>query len=588
MLRRTVRSAAAALAAAALLAGCTGGSAELAVGSGPGSRGGTLIVLGTSDLAHADPSAATRSTSAVLLRAVSRQLVSYPAADGAAGTVPVPDLAEELPVGADGRTYTVRIRVGARWNTVPQRQITAVDAIRGIQRSCYPGRPARSPVLLADVVEGLAAFCAGLARVPRKAVAVAAYLAAHEVAGLSAVDERTLRIRLTRPAADLPDLLAQPAASPVPIEALGALPGSPAADAAAVACGPYKVSRHDPDLGYTLERNPAWDAATDPVRKAWVDRIDIVLGADADVVQRRLEDGSADLAWDTTVPADRARALAAAGDARLALLPTGGLDPYLAINVASPAAKGALAVPGVRRALNAAADKAAVAALAGGPPLAEPAEQALTPPVSGYLRRAGVSPDHAGDADTARALLRTAGYPDGLRLRLVYRNAGDHPAIARALATALGEAGIELTLAPVDAGTFYDGLLSNRAATRAGRWDLALAGWGPDWFGAAGRSMLGPLVDGRRCGADSVNYACFSDNAVNRALDAALAAPSAAAAGPLWRAVDTLVTSRMPLVPLRTRAVAVYRSARVQGPGAVPFLLAYDPTNMWLADPGGS
>jgi peptide/nickel transport system substrate-binding protein len=578
----TGRLAAATAALAVLLAGCGGGSPPAAAGGAEPRRGGVLVVAGTEDVAAVDPAAATRTPGYVLLRAVSRQLLTYPAVAGPAATTAVPDLAEALPErGADGRTYTLRIRAGARWNTVPQRQITAADAVRGIERSCYPGRPARSPVLLADVLEGLSTFCAGLAAVPRKAAAIRAYLADHKVPGLRALDERTLRIRVTGSAADLPDLLAQPDASPMPVEALDAVPGTAAGF---VASGPYRITRHDPGRGYTLERNPAWTAETDPVRKAWVDRIEIVLGADADVVQRRLEDASADLAWDTTVPVERARALAGAGDSRLAVLPTGGLDPYLAINVRSATANGALGRVEVRRALDAAANKAGIAALVGGAPLAEPAEQALTPPVLGFGRRPGASPDHTGDPALARILLRRAGHPDGLGLRLLYRAPGEHAEIAVALRDSMKRAGIALTLVPVGPAEFYDAYLADPKATRAGRWDLALAGWGPDWFGAAGRSMLAPLVDGRRCGPDSVNYACFSDSTVDASLKAALAAPFAVAAAPLWAALDAAVGARVPFVPLRTRSVAVFRSDRVRGAVAVPFLLGYDPTNVWIDD----
>lgn len=577
------RPVAATLAFAVLLAGCGGGVPSAGAGDADvPQRGGVLLVAGTDDVASADPAVATRTPAYLLLRSVSRQLLTYPAVAGTAGTTPVPDLAEAPPETADGRTYTLRIRTGARWNTVPQRQITAADAVRGIERSCYPGRPARTALALTDVVAGLSAFCAGLADVKRTPGAIAAYLADHRVAGLRAVDERTLRLRVTGPTADLADLLAQPAASPMPVEALAAVPGTAAADALLVASGPYRVTRHEPGRGYTLERNPAWDPETDPVRKAWVDRIDVVLGADAEAVQRRLEDGTADLAWDTTVPGPRARTLAGTGDSRLALLPTGGLDPYVAVNVRSAAAKGALGRVEVRQALDAAADKAGIAALLGGAPLAEPAEQALTPPVLGFVRRAGVSADHTGDPDRAKELLRRAGYPAGLRLRLLYRAPGEHAEIAAALRDSLARAGIALTLVPVAAEEFYDAYLSNRVATRAGKWDLALAGWGPDWFGAAGRSLLAPLIDGSRCGPDSVNYACFADDAVDAALHTALAAPSRAAATPLWTALDTVVGTRVPFIPLRTRSVGIFRSARVHGAVPCEFLQGYDPTNVWI------
>jgi peptide/nickel transport system substrate-binding protein len=42
--------------------------------------------------------------------------------------------------------------------------------------------------------------------------------------------------------------------------------------------GPYTVDSYLPERFFVLVRNPNWDQATDPLCKAWVDRIQVKLG----------------------------------------------------------------------------------------------------------------------------------------------------------------------------------------------------------------------------------------------------------------------------------------------------------------------
>src|SRR4051812_33900621 len=89
--------------------------------------GGTLNVLSTSDTDYLDPNISYYAIGYSYLRPLSRQLYSYPAVDGEADRVE-PDLATNLPsVSEDGLTYTITLRTGANWNTVPVRQVKAAD-----------------------------------------------------------------------------------------------------------------------------------------------------------------------------------------------------------------------------------------------------------------------------------------------------------------------------------------------------------------------------------------------------------------------------------------------------------------------------
>jgi ABC-type transport system substrate-binding protein len=40
--------------------------------------------------------------------------------------------------GGDGKTYTIHLRTGVKWNTTPARDVTAQDEILGLKRLCSP------------------------------------------------------------------------------------------------------------------------------------------------------------------------------------------------------------------------------------------------------------------------------------------------------------------------------------------------------------------------------------------------------------------------------------------------------------------
>jgi peptide/nickel transport system substrate-binding protein len=573
---------------ALLLAGCTGDGSSREDGRGS-QPGGTLTIVGSADVDHLDTATAYHRPTYLLHRAITRQLLQYPTAEDPQVAVQVAaDLAERVPQPTDGgRTYTLTLREGVRWDTQPPRQIVADDVVRGFERLCHPGRPTGGPRYIEGLIEGMTQFCQGFASVPVTTGAINSYLKEHSVSGLEAVDTRTVRITLERPAADFPHLLALPAASPVPAEALQHLPDSLDFRRHYVASGPYRIAEYTPNEGFTLERNPAWRADTDPLRRAYVDRIEIVQGSDDGVAQERLEAGTADLAWDVTVPVGEVARLLAARDPKLRLVPDGSNDPYLAVNIRSPSSRGALGSVLVRQALNYAVDKRALAELYGGVALRRPSDQVLTPALAGYRRQSPyATPGHRGDPAKARRLLARAGYPDGVRLTLVYRDAGRHPDVAASVRAALGRAGITLSLRAVGVGAFYDDFVRSPDVTRRGEWDLAVAGWGPDWYGAAARSVFVPLFDGRACRPErgSANFACYNDEAVNRLIDKALSAPSVDQAAALWAEADRQVMSDAPFVPLLTGHTPVYHSKRVRGAVVQPFFANYDPTNLWLAD----
>ena len=501
----------------------------------------------------------------------------------------MPDLATALPtrqnggISADGTTYTIRLRAGAKWNTTPAREVTAQDVVLGLKRLCNPVSPVGAPGYYENTIVGMKAYCDGFASVPSTATAIAAYINGHDIAGTRATDARTVVFRLTQPANDFLNILAMPFASPAPREYLNYVPDDAAFRQHTISSGPYQITRYVPNQRVELARNPAWDQSTDPVRHQYVDNITVSEGQDAGPVQQQIQAGTADMQWDTVVPTADLPALQAAHDARLGLYSALDSNPYLVFNLQSPNNEGALSKVAVRQAMQYAIDKVAIGQIYGGPAVNTPLDQVIPPGnVGDQPFNLYPTPGHRGDPATCKRLLAAAGYPNGVTLTDVYRNAGNHPAVVQTVQANLAQCGITVKLLPVNQGDYYGKYLNNPDAARRGVWDISEPGWVPDWYGNNGRAIIEPLFDGRTYGLNSVDYGAYNNPTVNALIDRALRASDPAQAAPLWHQADQQIMKDAAIVPFQTQKTALFRSSRVKNAIFSPFSQNYDVTQVWL------
>jgi peptide/nickel transport system substrate-binding protein len=567
-----------------------GGDAQPAASNGSSGKaveGGNLKILGAGDIDHMDTASAYYTVSYSLLRAISRQLLSYPNdADATKARTPVPDMVTAMPeISADELTYTMTIKDGVQWDIKgTPRQVTGADAVRGFKRLCNPVQPTGAMGYFSGVIDGMKEFCDKFAKAPATIPGIKAFVEGNEISGVKAEGNK-VTIKLVQPAGDFINILALPFSSPSPVEMLDYLPDSPEFRQNFVSDGPYKISKYVADKQIDLVRNPAWKKDTDELRAAHVDTINITQGSDEGPVQQQLEVGSADMSWDTYVPTAQIPGLKAKKDPNLALVANGSTNPYLAINIQSNNAGGALKKLEVRKAINYAVNKKSIIQVLGGPDINEPLGQILTPSILGYEKfDPYATPDSAGDPAKAKQMLAAAGYPNGITLIYLYRNRGKAPAIATTLQADLAKAGITLKLKQVPNADFYTQHLQKPAATSSGDWDLAGPGWNPDWQGNAARSFFVPLLDGRQYGEGSTNYNNYNNPEVNKLIDQALAESDPAKVADLWHQADQLVMADAPWVPITTGKNPLYRSKRVGN--WVYFDLANngDMTNVYLTD----
>jgi peptide/nickel transport system substrate-binding protein len=540
--------------------------------------------VGTADLDHFDPTSAALVTTNNFLRAVNRQLISYEAStDEIARIEPKADLATEVPQPTNnGLTYTFKLRDGIAWNAPSgPRAITAQDFERGMKRMCNPALGSAALTYYVDLIKGMREFCDGFAKVEPTVDAMKAYVEGNDISGIETPDDKTIVINLTETAGDFVYMLSLPTASPAPVEVLGYMPDGPEYRSNFIASGPYTVSEYVPDSRLLLVRNPAWKPEADPLRKAYVDDVEITFGVQPDAAIQQLQAGDGDMTYDIVIPPATLHMLTSAGDEKLMTMSV-GRTAFLFINTVSDNNNGALKDLRVRQAIQFAIDKAATVQQMGGATVAQPQNGIFGSGVLGYHDFNPYPSEGAkGDPEKAKALLAEAGFPGGIKFKMPYRNQNAEPAIAQTIQASLKKAGIEIELIPVAPSDYYSKFMTNPLNTKEGNWDIAPVGWSPDWVGGAARSVFQPqfTYNGTH---QTYNYTDYNNPEANKIAQQAINATTSDDAAKLWGQVDELVMKDAPVVPYLAEKVVVYHGASVQN--FQPYALGAqgDWTNVWL------
>jgi peptide/nickel transport system substrate-binding protein len=548
--------------------------------SGSPKTGGTLTMLGRGDVDYMDPNVTYYVVGYLNSRMYSRNLYTYPAEECKTISV-VPDLATALPaISNNGMTYKVTLRSGVEWNTNPPRAVTAADVVRGVKRQCNPAQPFAGTGDYSNFVVGFNDFCTAFGKVSgTDASAMKAFIDSHNIPGVKADDAQTVEFDLTQPVSFFTDILALGDFDPAPVEYENYIPAGNDLGQHTISDGPYQIQSYDPAKSITYVRNPVWKASTDPVRKGYVDRIEVNETGNQQGIQQQIATNSpaADMTWDSSVPPSAIPGLLAANDPRIYVQSQYSHNPYIVFNTVSPNNGGALSKVSVRQALDYAINRAHLLQNGGGP-VVEPALTHVLPPGTD-----GSTPNfdpYPTDTAKAKATL-TGAFPQGLKF--LYRPSSQAQSKDfQTVQADLGALGINVTGVGVPAADFYTKYLYKPNVAKEGVWDLAEAGWAPDWYGDAADSFFYPLFDGRTLPPSSSNFGFFNDPALTPIIDGAVKATSASTAVSDWHKADMEVMSQAAIFPISSPNRVQMHGSQVHNCVYMPYFDNCDPTNIWL------
>lgn len=411
----------------------------------------------------------------------------------------VPDLATSWELAPDGVTYTFHLKHDVKFHDGTS--FSASDVRHSWERVLDPAtRGGRGWPLYP--IRGAQEFAAGKAK---------------SIAGLLVVNDSTLRVTLTEPFAIFPKMLAMPATAIVPVRTPANFGEHP------IGTGPWKfVAWHHDDYLLFARNTQYHDGA--PL----TDSLEARIIPELSTAEAEFEAGNVDV---LQVPAQESPSWEANDETKQLLQSAPSLRLiYGAINTT----RGPLRDVRVRRAINLAVDREMIlkrlmggrGTLAAGviPPSLDGYDPALTP--------------YPYDSAKARALLKQAGYPNGIDIELWTSQSEQFPRIAQTIQAYLARVGIRVKLVQRDAS-------SMREAARNGKTDIALKDWYADYPDA--ENFLYPLLHSANKGVGG-NVSFFSNATYDSVVSAARRESDDRKRFALYREADSIAHAQAPML----------------------------------------
>lgn len=444
-------------------------------------KGGTLTFANSGEWDSLDPANTYYAYSWDFLNYYARTLVMFKPAPGKASQEIVGDLAQGPGVSSDGnKTWTYKLRPGLKFEDGSP--ITSKDVAYGVNRSYDKATLPNGPTYFNDLLNYPADYQGPYKSGP-----------ASPPSAIETPDPQTIVFHLKAPIATFDQFAQTPATAPVP----------QAKDTGAkyqehvVSSGPYKFATNQLGKSFTLDRNPNWDPATDPNRKALPDKIDVALNVSSEDIDNRLISG--DLQVDVTGTGLQSSALPRVlGDPTLKDRTDNPDSPRLWFTAVNPQVKPLDNVE-CRRAVLYAVDKVAYQNALGGEFAGGTIATTVIPPlVPGYAAADPYpsGPDKTGDLAKARESLAKCGQPNGFETSISYRT--ERPkekAVAEALQQSLSRVGIKLNAKGFPQGGYFSQYAGLPPFARAQGLGLVVHGWQSDWNDPY--AFLQQMVDSR-------------------------------------------------------------------------------------------
>jgi peptide/nickel transport system substrate-binding protein len=340
--------------------------------------------------------------------------------------------------------------------------------------------------------------------------------------------------------------------------------------------GPYQIASHVTDKSLDLVRNPNWDAATDPMRNAYVDKWHMEFGVQSQQsTERFLADTGTDkiaMTFHNAVAPERVQEVL--GNAEAMKRSVQGLTPFTTFYNINQTR---VTDPKVRQAIIKAWPSRQIQLIRGGEiNTGKIATTVMSPTVLGYqsFDLYGMLTKPTGDPDGAKKLLTDAGKANPT-LVYAYNQTPTEEKVTVAIKDALTKAGFNVVAKPLNPTTFYDavGKVNNP-------YDVYWGGWAADW--PTGFTAIQPLFDGRTIADGASNYSHLKDPAVDSGIDQANAIPDPATAGKAWAALDKKIMEDAAIIPEYYQTYFGLRGSGLGGVRFDPIMGEQSPLNVYV------
>jgi ABC-type transport system substrate-binding protein len=515
---------------AAILLSVAGGLAAPALAEDAPVQGGSIVVTYKDDMATLDPAIGYDWQNWSMINAMFSRLVDYKA-----GTTELePSLATSYEISPDGLTYTFKLNPKAKFTN--GRNVVAADVKYSIERAVNPKTQGPGAGFFHSIV--------GADKVTDGSAAT--------MAGITAIDDETVKFTLAQPDATFLNVLALNFASAVPkevVEAEGADFGKKP-----VGSGAYMLKEWITGQHLVFVRNPDYFR-----QRPNLDQFTIEIGQEPLVAILRLQKGEVDIAGDGIPPAKYLEMKNSSDSAQMIVDRDQLETSYITMNTA----KKPLDDVRVRQAINMAINKDRIVKIING--RATVANQVLPPGMAAYDQSYKGYPY---DIEGAKRLMADAGLKDGFSTVLYAMNTDPNPRIAQAIQQDLAAIGIKAEI---------KALAQPEVIAAGGNKDQAALTWsgGMGWIAdfPDGSDFYGPILG---CGGaipGGWNWSWFCDKAFeDRATKAdAMSDPKQREErAKIWAKIFTdIQTQAAPWVPVFNERRIVARSKRMGGPDQV-------------------